>query len=74
VQNEGKPNERRVTIETRYQEKWKWYPIIYELANGDILNMDKVTELKLYQALTFLSYKQDKFILEKKQSNPNQIA
>ncbi len=36
--------------------------------------MEKVTELKLYESLTFLSYKQDKFILDKQQMNPNQIA
>jgi len=35
------------------------------LASGDVLKIDDVTEIKLYQALTFLSYKQDKFILEK---------
>ena len=65
MQSEGTPHERRVTTEKRYTQKWGWYAILYELANGDILKIDDVTETKLYQALTFLSYKQDRFILEK---------
>ena len=65
MQNEGEPNQRIVRTEDRYTEKWGWYAILYDLANGDILKMDDVTNLKIYQSLTFLSYKQDRFILEK---------
>ena len=63
--NEGSPYERRVTTEKKYKSKWGFYPIIYNLAGGDILKMEKVTKVKIYESLTFLSYQQDLFILEK---------
>ena len=65
MQNKGTKKERRITTEKRYVSKWGWYPILYDLAGGDILKLDAVTKTELYQSLTFLSYKQDKFILEK---------
>ena len=34
---------------------------------GDITKIDAVTKIGIYQSLTFLAYKQDKFILEKEQ-------
>lgn len=40
-------------------EKWGWFATIYHLAGGDILNIDKITELKIEQALTFLCYELD---------------
>ena len=49
----------------RYTQKWGWYAILYDLANGDILKIESVTKTKIYEALTFLSYKQDRFLLEK---------
>jgi hypothetical protein len=35
------------------------------MANGDITKMEAVTKLRIYKCLTFLSYKQDRFILER---------
>ena len=35
------------------------------MAGGDITKIDAVTKIGIYQALTFLAYKQDKFILQK---------
>ena len=69
VQNEGTPIERRVTTEKRYKDKWGGYAILYELAAGDVLKIEDVTKIKIYEALTFLSYKQDLFILEKEKTN-----
>ncbi|QDP49367.1 MAG: hypothetical protein GOVbin2669_36 [Prokaryotic dsDNA virus sp.] len=40
-------------------EKWGWYNHIYILANENILNINKVTKLPVYECLTFMSYKQD---------------
>tara|TARA_R100001443_G_scaffold117368_1_gene141760 strand:- start:14918 stop:15100 length:183 start_codon:yes stop_codon:yes gene_type:complete len=54
-----------VTTQKKYKSKWGWYAIIYNLAEGKILKMKKVTKLKIYESLTFLSYQQDLFILEK---------
>jgi len=53
---------------TQHQEnfgkKWKGYTSIFELANGNIQEMDAVTSLPLEQCLLFLSYKSDKSLLE----------
>jgi len=38
------------------------------MASGDITKIDAVTKIGIYQALTFLAYKQDKFILEKEKN------
>ena len=47
--------------ETRTLEsKWGWLNIVFSLCNGDILNVDKVTKLKLYTVLTYMCYTQDK--------------
>ena len=41
-------------------EKWGWYSILYALAQGNPLDIEKVTELKMEQAFTYLCYEQDK--------------
>jgi hypothetical protein len=38
------------------------------LAGGDVLKIEPVTKIKIYEALTFLSYQQDLFILEKERN------
>jgi len=38
------------------------------LADGDVLKIEPVTQVKIYEALTFLSYQQDLFILEKEKN------
>ena len=40
-------------------EKWGWYNHIYLLANENILNINKITKLPVYECLTFMTYKQD---------------
>ena len=40
-------------------EKWGWYNSLYMLANEDILKINKVTKLPVYEVLTFMTYKQD---------------
>ena len=47
------------TKEQQFAKKWGWYSIIYNLAEEKFINMHKVTELELLEALTFLSYKID---------------
>ena len=41
------------------QSKWGWYNTLYSLCEGNILNIDKVTELPILTVFTFLSYRQD---------------
>lgn len=58
-----------MTAEIRYKEKWGWYAVLYELAGGELLHIDKVTKIRIYEALTFLAYKQDRNVLEKERRN-----
>ena len=44
--------------------KWGWYNSLYQLAQGDIRRFEEVTELKLFECLTFLSFEADKNRLE----------
>ncbi|QDP63664.1 MAG: hypothetical protein Unbinned3987contig1001_40 [Prokaryotic dsDNA virus sp.] len=69
MQNAGTKEEKIITTDDRYKEKWGWYPILFELANNDILRMNEVSKVPIYQALTFLSFKQDKFILDREKLN-----
>tara|TARA_B110000285_G_scaffold130750_1_gene146918 strand:- start:388 stop:618 length:231 start_codon:yes stop_codon:yes gene_type:complete len=40
-------------------QKWGWYGILYQLAQGDILKMDAVQNIYIEQALTFMAYEKD---------------
>jgi transcriptional regulator with AAA-type ATPase domain len=50
--------------EANFGKKWKGYSSVYELANGNILLFDEITELPLEQCLLYLSYRSDKNFLE----------
>jgi hypothetical protein len=39
--------------------KWGWYAIIHELAGGDVLKINAVTELYIEEVLNFMSYEKD---------------
>ena len=41
-----------------------WYTVIVDLANGDVLKMDAVTEEPLHKILTFLQIKKEKALAE----------
>ena len=41
------------------QSKWGWYNVLYSLANDNILNINKITELGIREVLTYLAYRQD---------------
>jgi hypothetical protein len=45
--------------------KWGWYNIVFALANENILNIKKITELELYLVLTYLCFQQDKSNIDK---------
>ena len=40
------------------QSKWGWYNILYSLSNS-ILDINKITKLKILAVLTYLAYTQD---------------
>lgn len=39
--------------------KWGWYQTIYALANGNYLDIDRVTQTKVEEALAYLTYERD---------------
>ena len=47
-----------------FSKKWAAYTTIYELAEGDILKYEKVTQEPLEKCLLYLCYKADKVQLE----------
>ncbi len=61
----GKPTEgtsdetESTSAETQFGKKWGWFGIMYRLCKGDIVNLNKITDLLLYECLTWLSYETD---------------
>ena len=47
-----------------YFEKWGWYATLEMLANGDILKMDSVIDIKVFPFHNFLAHKLDKQKME----------
>jgi len=41
----------------KIKRKWNWFKIIDELAGGDILKMEAVTEQEAVFCLTYIAYK-----------------
>jgi hypothetical protein len=52
-------------------KKWGWYAIIYQLANGDILQMQSVTRILVEEAFTFMAYEKDQSLSQKININAN---
>lgn len=42
-----------------FAEKWSWFGVMYRLTNGNIVNLEKITQLNLLECLTWLSYEAD---------------
>lgn len=59
------------TDEEDFAQRWSWYQIIRELANGDLTRFDEIFKLKLIMVLNDLSYKKELNQLEKKMNNKN---
>lgn len=50
--------------QANFSKKWSNYATIIELAEGDILKIDKIVEEPLEKCLLYLAYKADKVQLE----------
>jgi hypothetical protein len=42
-----------------FAERWGWFGVMYRLTNGEIVNLERITELSLLECLTWLSYETD---------------
>tara|TARA_Y100000385_G_C12727402_1_gene481222 strand:- start:318 stop:563 length:246 start_codon:yes stop_codon:yes gene_type:complete len=43
----------------QFAEKWGWFGVMYKLTNGEIINLERITNLSLYECLTWLTYETD---------------
>lgn len=62
------PNEPK-TQQQIFSERWSWYSIVRDLANGDLTRFDEITNLPLVMVLNDLSYNKEKSDLEKYLNN-----
>ena len=53
-----KGNEQVGTSE-QFADKWNWFGVMYRLADGKIVNLERVTKLNLMECFTWLSYETD---------------
>ncbi len=42
-----------------FADKWSWFGVMYRLTNGEIVNLERITNLGLLECLTWLSYETD---------------
>tara|TARA_R110002126_G_scaffold231913_1_gene376479 strand:- start:212 stop:445 length:234 start_codon:yes stop_codon:yes gene_type:complete len=51
-------NETAIATES-FADKWGWFGVMYRLTNGEIVNLERITNLGLLECLTWLSYETD---------------
>ena len=49
----------RQSATEQFSKKWNWFGVMYRLTNGEIVNLEKITNLSLYECLTWLTYETD---------------
>ena len=47
------------SADEQFAEKWGWFGVMYRLTNGEIINLERITNLSLYECLTWLTYETD---------------
>ena len=52
-----------------FGKKWGWYQSVYALAKGDVLKIENVTKLPLYQCLNYLAFEKEKTQIEQEEIN-----
>ena len=61
----GEGEEEGYDAQSQFSRKWGWYGVVYQIAQGNLLRFEEVTELPLRTALTFLEYEIDKNNVER---------
>ena len=59
VFNGTESNDDRQTVTEQFADKWGWFGVMYRLTNGEIINLERITNLSLYECLTWLTYETD---------------
>ena len=52
-------------LQSHFSRKWGWYGAVHQIAKGDLLKFERVTELPLRTCLTYLEFEMDKMEVEK---------
>tara|TARA_R100001230_G_C5517550_1_gene55900 strand:- start:188 stop:451 length:264 start_codon:yes stop_codon:yes gene_type:complete len=52
-----------------FGKKWGWYQSIYALAKGNVLEIENVTKLPLFECLNYLSFEKEKIQIEQDEIN-----
>ena len=47
------------SADEQFADRWGWFGVMYRLTNGEIINLDRITNLSLYECLTWLTYETD---------------
>jgi len=56
--SEAEGNADAIATES-FADKWGWFGVMYRLTNGEIVNLERITNLGLLECLTWLSYETD---------------
>ena len=59
VFNGTESNDDRQSVDDQFADKWGWFGVMYRLTNGEIINLERITNLNLYECLTWLTYETD---------------
>ena len=61
----GTGGEHDLSSTANFGRKWGWYTTFYHLSQGDVTRFEKVSKLRLFAALTMMTYDKEKNELEK---------
>ena len=59
VFNGTESNDTQQSTDEQFADKWGWFGVMYRLTNGEIVNLERITNLSLLECLTWLSYETD---------------
>jgi hypothetical protein len=60
-------SENEYSPESQFGRKWGWYSSFYQLAQGDVTRFERVGQLGVHEALTFLVFEKERLDIERKQ-------
>jgi hypothetical protein len=59
VFNGTESEDAKQTTDDQFADKWGWFGVMHRLCNGEIINLERITNLGLYECLTWLTYETD---------------
>ena len=69
----GKKEEEKEVGEPTFSDRWKWYSIVYDLSQGNILKFPEIYKLNYIDCLNYLSYKKEVNDYERAQRKRQEI-